>query len=250
MDDLRDYFRMWSAPVYRWLAACVQRPMLEAGRRAARQRMNVAGGKRGHGSGGSIYWRWWFASVVSSFLVSGLLHEAVGFIALRRTVWPFNTFFLALSATMTPWWDVLFPAVPTWSTGSSSPTLESSPKTPARESPAETNKSEAKRSAEKQRPARNADFIGSKDQPNRGLSVPEGEAPCTHEEPSRTSFVVGDGTNSSEDDPGSAVAAARPAIGSYRGWFATVFYLVASVPMTLAVDYLLWQWWRHTIVVR
>lgn len=32
MDDLRDYFRMWSAPVYRWLSASVQRPMLEAAR--------------------------------------------------------------------------------------------------------------------------------------------------------------------------------------------------------------------------
>lgn len=244
MDDLRDYFRMWSAPVYRWLAACVQRPILEAGRRAARQRLNVAGGKRGRGSGGRIYWRWWFASVVSSFLVSGLLHEAVGFIALRRTVWPFNTFFLALSATMTPWWDVLFPAVRSWSTaGGSSPTLEPSPKYPIRESN-KTNKGEAKRSTENR-----TTFFGIKDQSNRAPSVPEGEAPCTNGALSQTSFAVGDGTKSSDDDLGSTAAASRPAIGSYRGWFATAFYLVASVPMTLAVDYLLWQWWRHTIKV-
>lgn len=243
MDDLRDYFRMWSAPVYRWLAACVQRPILEAGRRAALQRLNVVGGKRGRGSGSSIYWCWWFASIVSSFLVSGLLHEAVGFVALRRAVWPFNTFFLALSATMTPWWDALFPAVSTLATGGSSRTIESSPKPPIRESN-KTNKGEAKRSTENR-----MHFFENKDQPNRVPSIPAGEAPCTHEAHSQISSAVGDSTKSSGDDLGLAAAASRPAIGSYRGWFATAFYLVASVPMTLAVDYLLWQWWRHTIKV-
>lgn len=38
----------------------------------------------------------------------------------------------------------------------------------------------------------------------------------------------------------------RPAMGSWRGWTAVVFYLAASVPMTLTLDYLLWQWWRYT----
>lgn len=31
-DDIRDYFRMWSAPVHRWLSACVNRPMRDAAR--------------------------------------------------------------------------------------------------------------------------------------------------------------------------------------------------------------------------
>lgn len=38
MDDIRDYFRMWSAPVSRWLSSSVQRPLLAVGRRAAGRR--------------------------------------------------------------------------------------------------------------------------------------------------------------------------------------------------------------------
>lgn len=37
MDDLRDYFRLWSAPVHRWLSKTIQRPMIEAGQREVRR---------------------------------------------------------------------------------------------------------------------------------------------------------------------------------------------------------------------
>ena len=243
MDDIRDYFRMWSAPVYRWLAASVQRPMLEAGRRAARRRAGVANGKRAHGSGrsydhgGTIFWRWWCASVVCSFLVSGLLHEAVGFIALRRTVWPFNTLFLAMSAAMTPWWDVLFPAVCAKSTADSKSTAGLSCKTPAQKPPAETGKRAA------QSTAQYSDSAVSNDQ----LKLNPSNTSCAL---SRTPCATGGSEPVSKAGPEKGSVTPRPAIGSYRGWFAVVFYLVTSLPLTLLVDYLVWQWWRQAVMVR
>ncbi|CAN0002222.1 unnamed protein product, partial [Hapterophycus canaliculatus] len=149
MDDLRDYFRLWSAPVHRWLSKSIQRPMIEAGQREARRRLlraataeqeafdgsqgdsrdDVHGPLRqpalssaartdrrkcnggGGGEGKRVVARWWFASVVCSFLVSGTLHEAVALVAMRRTFWPFSTFFLALSASLMPFWDVVFPVI-------------------------------------------------------------------------------------------------------------------------------------------
>ncbi|CAM9599089.1 unnamed protein product, partial [Ectocarpus fasciculatus] len=47
LDDVRDYFRLWSAPVHRWLSETVQRPMIEVGQREAlrRRRRRVAGGE-------------------------------------------------------------------------------------------------------------------------------------------------------------------------------------------------------------
>lgn len=145
-----------------------------------------------------IITRWWFASVVCSFLVSGVVHEAVAFVAMRRTFWPFNTLFLAVSASMTPFWDALFPVIDV----PVSPPPSPPPSSPT--SPAVTGEGGVKTSVE--------------------------AAAATSPSP-----------------PGSAGRnrKPRPKIGSWRGWAAVVFYASASVPLTLAVDYLVWQWWRH-----
>ena len=44
------------------------------------------------------------------------------------------------------------------------------------------------------------------------------------------------------------VGVPSPSIGRWRGWTAVVFYVVTSVPLTLVVDYLVWQWWRHAVM--
>lgn len=112
MDDPRDYFRMWSAPVYRWLSACVQRPILKA-MRARRSRtssgpgqsQNVADRAKREKKGG---WPW-ILSVMSVFAVSSVMHEASAYVAMRRTFWPISTFFLVLAGSVITSYDVLFP---------------------------------------------------------------------------------------------------------------------------------------------
>lgn len=149
-----------------------------------------------------IITRWWFASVVCSFLVSGVVHEAVAFVAMRRTFWPFNTLFLAVSASMTPFWDALFPVIDV----PVSPASSSPPSSPS--SPTVTGAGGVKISVEA------AATVAATATPSPRRSAGRNKKP-------------------------------RPKIGSWRGWAAVVFYASASVPLTLAVDYLVWQWWRH-----
>ena len=169
---------------------------------------NPRGGNGGAGAvDGSILW-WWLASVVCSFLASGVLHEAVAFIAMRRTFWPFNTLFLALSASMTPCWDMLFPVLLP---------------------PAECTST-------------------GKDIGNTTAIKP---ATATATEPVTVAVAV-IGPAAASPNPGESCAVPRvvpgPSIGRPRGWTAVVVYVVASVPLTLAVDYLVWQWWRHAVM--
>lgn len=38
-------------------------------------------------------------------------------------------------------------------------------------------------------------------------------------------------------------------VGSeWRGWGAVAFFEGCSIPMALVVDFLAWQWWRHTLL--
>lgn len=121
MDDLSEYFRLWSAPVSRWLSATIHRPMIAAGRRrqlARREknaRVNGNGGNSSKGSsssgGGGGFRRWWISSLALSFLASGALHELVGFVAMRGTFWPVSTISLIVSGSMIPVWDTLFPVL-------------------------------------------------------------------------------------------------------------------------------------------
>lgn len=150
---------------------------------------------------GSIIW-WWLASVVCSFLASGVLHEAVAFIAMRRTFWPFNTLFLALSASMTPCWELLFPVL----------------RPPAER--ASTFKGIGNVAAVK--PAALTKPVAATTTP-AAATLDAGESCAVPKVPSNT-------------------------IGRWRGWTAVVVYMVASVPLTLSVDYLVWQWWRHAVM--
>lgn len=176
--------------------------------RNGRDRVNISHGRDPHGVNGeasavdgSIIW-WWLASVVCSFLASGVLHEAVAFIAMRRTFWPFNTLFLALSASMTPCWDLLFPVLlPPADRASAGKGI----KTVSAMKPAALTKPVALATT----PA--------------AATLDAGESCAVPKMPSNT-------------------------IGRWRGRTAVVVYMVASVPLTLSVDYLVWQWWRHAVM--
>lgn len=112
-DDLKLLFRMWSAPVHRWLAACVHRPIVELGRRSNSHESGAASSisVKTDGPNKSKGENKWLSLVAltSAFALSGAIHEAVTFVAMRHTCWLFNTFALVLFSTHIALWDVVCP---------------------------------------------------------------------------------------------------------------------------------------------
>lgn len=53
----------------------------------------------------------WRTAVFAVFAVSGIFHEAVVYVAMRGTCWPFNTFLLTVAAVFILTWDAVFPVV-------------------------------------------------------------------------------------------------------------------------------------------
>lgn len=118
---------MWSTPVHRWLSSCVHWPMLEAAAAAAHRRSGDAAevkakggngdktGANGVGNGSSDKdgkkppTPGWLPAVLATFVVSGVFHEAVVFVAMRGTCWPFNTFLLIVASSLMLTWDTVFP---------------------------------------------------------------------------------------------------------------------------------------------
>ena len=257
------------------------------------------GSSGGGGGGRAILTRWWVASLVCSFLVSGVVHEAVAFVAMRRTFWPINTFFLCVAASMTPVWDALFPVIAAAnglpdhdhdhdpssvaSRSSSPPSVAAvaaaaaadgrlpvaGAETPEKAAPVAAATSKA--AAPPPPPASPAEEVMARRR-NGGAPAPNGSAildqqghdgatTASKDSPKLDVGVGGDvnrpeegcGREGSEppapSSSGRRGGAARSKMGSWRGWMAVVFYAGASVPATLAVDYLVWQWWRHTFLV-
>lgn len=83
---------MWSVPVHRWLSMCVHWPILKA---TSKNKSNGTSG--------------WFIAVLTTFVVSTVFHEAVLYVAMRGTCWPFNTFLITVAALLALSWDVVFP---------------------------------------------------------------------------------------------------------------------------------------------
>lgn len=148
-DDPRQFLRMWSVPVHRWLSACVYWPMLEAEAAAAvaaaagvgvpfLMEENGNGGNgdaEGDGGNGADVGKdadkpssssssasssekekkerkGGLSAVLATFIVSAVFHEAVVYVAMRGTVWPFNTFLLTVAASLVMAWDNVFPPPP------------------------------------------------------------------------------------------------------------------------------------------
>lgn len=70
---------------------------------------NPVGNEAGDDDNTSLLWR--FLSLLTVFAVSGLLHEATTFVAMRRTCWPFNSFCLITSAHLHLRWDSKYPVL-------------------------------------------------------------------------------------------------------------------------------------------
>ncbi|CBJ31665.1 Sterol or diacylglycerol O-acyltransferase [Ectocarpus siliculosus] len=114
-DEPRDFLRMWSTPVHRWLSTCVHWPMLEL---CSTSDEGVDGTKSppsaelstatAEVAGDPSKWTW-VPAVLATFVVSGVFHEAVVYIAMRGTCWPFNTFLLCVGGVLVIFWDIVFP---------------------------------------------------------------------------------------------------------------------------------------------
>lgn len=199
----------------------------------------------GGGGGGGDVGVWFPISVLCSFLVSSVLHEAVGYVAMRRTFWPFNTFFLVMSASSMPSWDLFFPArpAPTAAAAAAADTMVDGtvakaavPSAPMASSGREQGIAAAALRITIGATGRNgATAVAGNEHRSTGdvgaaSSVPE-KTEC-----------VGEGRDGGEK------RRRKPAYGVWRGWAAIAFFGVASCPMTLAVNYLCWQWWRCTLM--
>lgn len=128
-DDPRHFLRMWSVPVHRWLSACVHWPMLEAAAGAgAPFRTEAKHGRTGDAAGDddkddtdvgkdtdkplpplASSKKGWLPAVLATFVVSAVFHEAVVYVAMRGSVWPFNTFLLTVAGALVLAWDSVFP---------------------------------------------------------------------------------------------------------------------------------------------
>lgn len=118
LDDPRQMLRMWSAPVHRWLVACVHRPMLKATTSLVPSKRNsklTPIGDDEKGGGSKRVWNTgvssveWVLSVLSTFFVSIVFHEAVASVAYRGSFIPFNTFLLSVTASLVISWESIFP---------------------------------------------------------------------------------------------------------------------------------------------
>lgn len=111
-DDPKALFRLWSFPVHRWLHSCIYRPVLDFAPRSCSTTKN------GDGSNGIINNDAWIggkrsklAAVLAVFSVSSLFHEAILFVGMRKTCWPFQTVCLIWCAVHINRWDCSYPVL-------------------------------------------------------------------------------------------------------------------------------------------
>lgn len=154
---------------------------------------------------------WWSVITITCvFFVSGVIHEAVGFVAMRRTFRPINTMMLIVTASLTPYWDILFPV------------HARSELTKSAGSPVKSGEQNAKNKTETQSVGAARDVLGPS---ANGSNV-----------------VATDGVYTKPIS--GAHRRSRKVIGSWRGWFAVWIYVTTHYPLTLFFDFLCWQWWR------
>ena len=234
-------FRLWSTPVHRWLFSCVHRPIADyhcgggkedsnsdkkpSCRRRRRRRRRVLG-------------------MTAAFVFSSAVHEAVTYVAMRRTCWPFNTFCLVFAAVLIPAWDALYPVVSEITeAGDGGGELAQSPPLKAAVSTSSSPSSSTSNST-----TDNDDHIGSVGKgcpPVRGVRPVSGAlAPDGMDD---NMFVVV-GRTYLGGGGGDAGSGKKKAGSKWRGWGAVAFFMGASLLMGLAVDFLAWQWWRHSLL--
>ncbi|CAN0519105.1 unnamed protein product [Ectocarpus sp. 12 AP-2014] len=175
---------------------------------------------------------------------------------MRRTVWPFSTFFLAVTASMAPFWDTLFPVVADTSTPGTRPTGRrafASITAAGGDGGGFSAETEAANSAAvPSTPARPTNAKGTvntcsgNDFGADNEEAPDGQHTGHPSKDVANNNGVVAGQQGSEAPRLGRKGAPRPKIGRPRGWAAVVVYGGMYMPLALVVDYCVWQWWRHT----
>lgn len=218
-------FRLWSTPVHRWLSSCVYRPTADYGGRKDKKKRKPTP-------------RWRVLGMTAAFAFSSAVHEAVTYVALRRTCWPFNTFCLLFSAVVIAAWDAVYPVRSVISEASGDDEREPGQSVPLK--PAVPSSSSSLKSATEN----DGGSVGENCCPPATGALPVSGALASDGNDEDSFVVVGEigggngGTGSAKKKPGS----------EWRGWGAVAFFVGASVVMASVVDFLAWQWWRHTLL--
>lgn len=210
------------------------------------------------------------ASVAATFFVSGLLHEAVAYLGMRRTFFPLNTFFLLLSASMFPTWDLVFPVVRAPIRDVKTPSSKCLAGTAARSG----RRRDGKRgvffasdslgddaalspgySTESVQEADDASVASMDDDPVHQYDL----ASCRYHHHLHGSDVniraVAAGEGDAADGGGEKLMSGDNFGNRYvgdmgvdRGWPVMVFCALTSFAMTPLFDYLAWRWWGHAFL--
>ncbi|CAN0348470.1 unnamed protein product [Ectocarpus sp. 6 AP-2014] len=287
-------YRLWSTPVHRWVSSCIYRPIVghksaafsQPGRSGGGVRRGLAGtscreSEEHQQQGGYAEekkqqqqqqqqqrrWTWRrLLALTSAFLFSSLVHEAVTFVAMRRTCWPVSTFSLVLSIFVISGWDAMYPvrSIISESAAVSGASGEDSFDRHGTRPPAEPAVLPSSSAATRSQPGATATAAGV----SCGSTVVE-TSDGTLADHSAKSYVVVDhardlgeqhaitsknGSDSCGTGGGGGVDGAgrvsntKKAGREWRGWGAVAFFEGASLVMGLAVDFLMWQWWRHTLL--
>lgn len=182
--------------------------------------------------------------MATTFLVSSVVHEAVQFVAMRWTCWPFNTFSLMFAAALISVWDWLFPVRSTISDGEGAEQISLPGKNPAAVLPASpSTETTAAASA-------SSSTLGA---PGVATALKD-DSPTEQSSKEVLDSIGGacaDGASSCVPESGGGGAVAfkiKKAGREWRGWGAVAFFEGAAFVVGLAVDFLAWQWWRETLM--
>lgn len=257
-------FRLWSTPVHRWLFSCVHKPTVDycggggggggekeetAEKPSQRQRQRQRRRRRVRVLG-----------MTAAFAVSSAVHEAVTYVAMRKTCWPFNTFCLVFAAFLIAAWDALYPVVSEIAeagdgggdSGGGGDGESARPLPPLRPSVSSPSSSSSSTTTTDITDS----YGGSVGESRPPVVTVTGVHPVSGSSASdrgdENSFVVvgrtclvGGGGGGGDVGPGNK---RRKPGSKWRGWGAVSFFMGASLVIGLAVDFVAWQWWRHTLL--
>lgn len=259
-------FRLWSTPVHRWLSSCVYRPTVDyyyCGSDGDKEKKKPLQ-RRERGRRGRV------VGMTAAFVCSSAVHEAVTYVAMRCTCWPFNTFCLLFAVVVIAPWDAVYPVISEISEaaagdhggdGDDELSMVSQPLPLKKPVPTSSSSSNS---------------LGAGD--DGGVCSVGGDLSCPQTASGEVVSISGalsysDGNGDGEQSfvvvggetclgegcggcggsgGGSGVGAGskkKKKPGSeWRGWGAVAFFVGASLVAGLAVDFLAWQWWRDVLL--
>eukprot|EP00903_Cladosiphon_okamuranus_P012179 g11422.t1 len=256
-DEPATMFRLWSTPVHRWISSCVYRPTVDyycggSGGGEGEEKEKPSRRRRGRVVGLTV-----------AFVFSSFAHEAVTYVAMRHTCWPFTTFTLLFAIVVIAAWDAVYPVISEipeeaagdrrGGDGDDELLVAPQPLPLERPAPASSSSSSGSR-AGKDGGGCPVGVDASCPQAASGEVPPISSYSDGNGDDDENSFVViggetclggGGGGGGSGVNRGSKK---KKAGSEWRGWGAVAFFMGSSLVAGLAVDFLSWQWWRNVLL--